>query len=149
MTAGSGCRVSSTSGLHLSQPALAVCCYSWEERPTPRPPATAGTKGSAPIPFSSRSPGARARSLLYGELGFSFPRLYLACGVPSIRTTSSIEPYTDLSLKKLIDEGRMPGTKMPITGPYLEGVDGARMRCETKNILEGRRCAAAESGPSE
>jgi len=69
--------------------------------------------GQGPIP------GAPA---LYGEMGFSFPRLYLAGGVTSLRTTGSLEPYTDLSLKKLIDSGRIPGPKLHITGPYLEGV---------------------------
>ena len=59
---------------------------------------------------------------LYGEMGFSFPRLYLAGGVTSLRTTGSLEPYTDLALKKLIDTGKMPGPKVHITGPYLEGV---------------------------
>jgi imidazolonepropionase-like amidohydrolase len=59
---------------------------------------------------------------LYGEMGFSFPRLYLAGGVTSIRTTGSLEPYTDLALKKMIDTGKMPGPKIHITGPYLEGV---------------------------
>jgi len=39
----------------------------------------------------------------FAEMGFSFPRLYLACGVTTIRTTGSIEPYTDLEIKKLID----------------------------------------------
>lgn len=58
---------------------------------------------------------------LYGEMGFSFPRLYLAGGVTSIRTTGSLEPYTDLALKKMIDTGKMPGPKIHITGPYLEG----------------------------
>ncbi len=61
-------------------------------------------------------------TVIYNELGFSAPRLYLACGITTIRTTGSIEPYTDLSLKKLIDAGQMPGPKMHITGPYLEGV---------------------------
>ncbi len=60
-------------------------------------------------------------TVIYNELGFSAPRLYLACGVTSIRTTGSIEPYTDLSLKKQIDAGQMPGPKMHVTGPYLEG----------------------------
>src|ERR1700674_3365469 len=59
---------------------------------------------------------------LYGEMGFSFPRLYLAGGVTTIRTAGSIEPYTDLALKKLIDTGQQPGPKMHITGPYLEGL---------------------------
>jgi imidazolonepropionase-like amidohydrolase len=59
---------------------------------------------------------------LYGEMGFSFPRLYLAGGVTSLRTTGSVEPYADLAIKKLIDSGHMPGPKLHITGPYLEGV---------------------------
>lgn len=58
---------------------------------------------------------------IYNEMGFSAPRLYLACGVTSIRTTGSIEPYTDLSLKKLIDDGKLIGPKIHVTGPYLEG----------------------------
>lgn len=58
---------------------------------------------------------------IYNEMGFSAPRLYLACGVTSIRTTGSIEPYTDLSLKKLIDDGKFTGPKIHVTGPYLEG----------------------------
>jgi len=58
---------------------------------------------------------------LYNELGFSATRLYLACGVTTIRTTGSIEPYTDLNLKKLIDAGRLTGPEIFVTGPYLEG----------------------------
>jgi imidazolonepropionase-like amidohydrolase len=58
---------------------------------------------------------------LYGEMGFSFPRLYLAGGVTSLRTTGSLETYTDLALKKLIETGKIPGPKLHITGPYLEG----------------------------
>lgn len=63
-------------------------------------------------------PGAPA---LLNEMGFSFPRLYLAGGVTTIRTAGSLEPYTDLALKKSIDSGEQPGPKMHITGPYLEG----------------------------
>ena len=55
------------------------------------------------------------------EMGFSFPRLYLAAGVTTIRTAGSLEPYADLAFKKLIDSGEQPGPKMHITGPYLEG----------------------------
>ncbi len=57
----------------------------------------------------------------FAEMAFSFPRLYLACGVTTIRTTGSIEPYTDLEIKKLIDAGKAPGPKIHVTGPYLEG----------------------------
>ena len=58
---------------------------------------------------------------IFGEMGFSFPRLYLAGGVTTIRTTGAIEPYTDLELKKQIDNGETPGPKIHVTGPYLEG----------------------------
>jgi len=58
---------------------------------------------------------------MYPEHAWSFPRLYLAAGVTTIRTTGSVEPYTDLELKKDIDSGKMPGPKMHVTGPYLEG----------------------------
>lgn len=58
---------------------------------------------------------------MYPEMAFSFPRLYLAAGVTSMRTTGSMEPYTDLEIKRYIDEGRIPGPKMHLTGPYLQG----------------------------
>ena len=58
---------------------------------------------------------------MYSNMGISFPRLYLALGVTTIRTTGSVVPYTDLEIKKLIDSGRMIGPKMHITAPYLEG----------------------------
>ncbi|HTC45977.1 MAG TPA: amidohydrolase family protein [Candidatus Aquilonibacter sp.] len=58
---------------------------------------------------------------IFGEMGFSFPRLYLAGGVTTIRTTGALEPYTDLEIKKEIDAGAMPGPKIHVTGPYLEG----------------------------
>jgi imidazolonepropionase-like amidohydrolase len=58
---------------------------------------------------------------MYSNMGSSFPRLYLALGVTTIRTTGSVAPYTDLELKRLIDAGRVLGPKMHITAPYLEG----------------------------
>jgi hypothetical protein len=58
---------------------------------------------------------------VFGEMAYSFPRLYLAGGVTTIRTTGALEPYTDLELKKSIDAGDTPGPKMHVTGPYLEG----------------------------
>lgn len=65
--------------------------------------------------------GGRVAVAIYNEQGFSFPHLYLASGVTTIRTTGSIEPYTDLELKKLIDGGHLAGPKIHVTGPYLEG----------------------------
>lgn len=58
---------------------------------------------------------------IYSNMAISFPRLYLALGVTTIRTTGSVSPYTDLEIKKRIDSGSMIGPKMHITAPYLEG----------------------------
>jgi imidazolonepropionase-like amidohydrolase len=58
---------------------------------------------------------------IYSTMGISFPRLYLALGVTTVRTTGSVTPYTDLEVKKRIDAGQMIGPKMHITAPYLEG----------------------------
>lgn len=58
---------------------------------------------------------------MYSNMGISFPRLYLALGVTTIRTTGSVAPFTDLEIKRLIDAGRMIGPKMHVTAPYLEG----------------------------
>jgi imidazolonepropionase-like amidohydrolase len=58
---------------------------------------------------------------IYSDMAISFPRLYLALGVTTIRTTGSVTPYTDLEVKRRIDAGQMIGPKMHITAPYLEG----------------------------
>ena len=58
------------------------------------------------------------------EMIDSGPRLYLAGGVTTARTAGSMEPYTDLSLKKLIDKGEKPGPKLHITGPYIGDLFG-------------------------
>jgi imidazolonepropionase-like amidohydrolase len=58
---------------------------------------------------------------LYGEMADSAPRLYLAGGVTTARTAGSVETYTDLELKRAIDAGLIPGPKLDVTGPYLEG----------------------------
>jgi len=62
-----------------------------------------------------------AGDAIFHEMAISFPRLYLAAGVTTIRTTGSVEPYTDLALKRQIDGGEVPGPRIHVTGPYLEG----------------------------
>jgi imidazolonepropionase-like amidohydrolase len=67
-------------------------------------------------------PGRPADGLgLYAEAADSAPRLYLAGGVTTARTGGSLEPYTDLELKRAIEARKIPGPKLDITGPYLEG----------------------------
>src|SRR6202012_5258391 len=59
--------------------------------------------------------------VFFGEAPDSAPRLYLAAGVTTARTAGSVEPYTDIQLKKSIDAGELPGPKLHLTSPYLEG----------------------------
>ena len=61
--------------------------------------------------------------LLVPQMTFSSPRLYLAAGVTTMRTTGSVETYADLNLKEMIDTGLVPGPHIDVTGPYLEGPD--------------------------
>ncbi len=62
-----------------------------------------------------------AGGAIFHEMPISFPRLYLAGGVTTVRTAGSIEPYMDLALKREIDGGETAGPHMHVTGPYLEG----------------------------
>jgi imidazolonepropionase-like amidohydrolase len=55
------------------------------------------------------------------QLPLTFPKLYLACGATMIRTAGSLEPYSDLNLKRDIDKGKIVGPEMDVTAPYLEG----------------------------
>src|SRR5437762_1509946 len=52
------------------------------------------------------------------EMPVSFPRLYLAGGVTTMRTTGSVEPQTDLNIRDQIKSGRMAGPDIDVTGPY-------------------------------
>lgn len=55
------------------------------------------------------------------QSNFTAPRLYLASGVTTIRTTGSASPYDELNLKRTVEEGAAPGPRMFITGPYITG----------------------------
>lgn len=74
------------------------------------------------------------------EMPYSFPRLYLAGGATTIRTAGSVEPQTDLSIKRLIREGKMIGPDMDVTAPYMEeqGYDIPAL-----NVIKGPEDAAA------
>ncbi len=52
-------------------------------------------------------------------LSFSAPRIYLASGVTTIRTTGSMSPYIELNIKNSIESGQTPGPRMHVTGPRL------------------------------
>ena len=60
----------------------------------------------------------------YNTNEISFPPLYLAGGVTTMRTGGSVDTYTDLRVRQHIEEGRIAGPHMDVTAPYLEGANG-------------------------
>ena len=82
-------------------------------------------------------------NILLPELFYTAPRLYLAGGVTTMRTTGCIEPYADLNLRRLIDSGKVPGPAMDVTAPYLEGPGGFFPQMPVvKDAEEARRFVA-------
>ena len=67
------------------------------------------------------SPGGMEPGFIVNEIPYTAPRLYLAAGVTTLRTTGSIEPYTDLKVRSRIESGALPGPHLDLTAPYLEG----------------------------
>ena len=78
--------------------------------------------------------------IFVAEIPYTAPRLYLAAGVTTMRTTGSVEPYTDLKVKRRIDANLVPGPSIDATAPYLEGAPTrfAQMH-ELKNPEEAKR----------
>lgn len=78
----------------------------------------------------------RGRSV---QLQFSAPRLYLASGVTTVRTTGGTSPYHEINMKRSIDRGEIPGPRMHLTGPYLTGPGGAGTMAHIGTPEEARR----------
>jgi imidazolonepropionase-like amidohydrolase len=87
--------------------------------------------------------GSSEPPLMVPQMTFSSPRLYLAAGVTTLRTTGSVEPYTDLNLRTLIDRGEIPGPHMDVTGPYLEGAGSPFMQMHPLKDAEDARNTVA------
>ncbi len=103
--------------------------------------AALGPMASTPVPASAEERHLSGHTVLPGLVmlhehmmyfsGFriwhsqavSFPRLYLAAGVTTVRTAGGDSPLTDLNLKLAIDEGRVAGPRMFVTGPFFNGYD--------------------------
>ncbi|HEY4310925.1 MAG TPA: hypothetical protein VGN12_15850 [Pirellulales bacterium] len=64
------------------------------------------------------------------HMPFSAPRLSLANGVTTMRTTGSVEPNTDLRLRQAIEKGIYPGPHIDVTGPYLDGPNTAILQMQ-------------------
>jgi imidazolonepropionase-like amidohydrolase len=83
------------------------------------------------------------------QLSVSAPRLYLASGVTTIRTTGSVSPYAEINLNAAIIGGQEAGPHMYVTGPYITGSGDGEMAA-VHNPEEARRLVAywAEEGVS-
>ncbi len=78
----------------------------------------------------------RGRSV---QLQFTAPRLYLGTGITTARTTGGTSPYHEINMKRGIDEGRIPGPRMHLTGPYLTGPGGAGTMAQIATPEDARR----------
>src|SRR6516164_1435250 len=56
---------------------------------------------------------------VYGQLGLSFSRLYLAGGVTTMRTGGNTNGIMDINLARRIAAGELAGPSIDATGPYL------------------------------
>ena len=83
---------------------------------------------------------------VYGQLGTSFVRLYLAGGVTTMRTGGNVHGIMDLKLKQLIDQGTQPGPSIDATAPYLNGPNGFVQMRDMKDAAEARRQVAYWAG---
>jgi enamidase len=58
---------------------------------------------------------------VYGQLGVSFSRLYLAGGVTTMRTAGNVNGIMDINLARRIAAGEMAGPAIDATAPYVNG----------------------------
>src|SRR5436190_23233666 len=89
-------------------------------------------------------------SAIYGQLGESFTRLYLAGGVTTMRTGGNTNGVMDLNLKQQIDAGLRAGPSIDATAPYLNGPSSTLQMHTLKDADDAWRQVAywAEMGAS-
>lgn len=76
------------------------------------------------------------------QANYTAPRLYLASGVTTIRTTGSRRPYDDINVRADIERGLSPGPRIHITAPYITGIDGATTMAQIGSPEQARRFVA-------
>ena len=99
--------------------------------------AAIGAEGTIPIPSAATQIDLAGRTLIpglvmlhehlyyptgsgiYGALGESFTRLYLAGGVTSMRTGGNMNGFGELNIAKAIGRGEKPGPWIDATAPYI------------------------------
>jgi imidazolonepropionase-like amidohydrolase len=77
---------------------------------------------------------------VYGQLGASFVRLYLAGGVTTMRTGGNENGFMDMSLAKAAEAGEVASPSIDATAPYLNGPrPGSLQMTALKNEADARR----------
>ena len=80
---------------------------------------------------------------VYGQLGESFVRLYLAGGVTTMRTGGNVNGFImDSNLKRLIAAGRKAGPDIDVTAPYLNGPNNFTQMRTTEGPADARKQVA-------
>jgi dihydroorotase-like cyclic amidohydrolase len=79
---------------------------------------------------------------IYGQLGESFTRLYLAGGVTTMRTGGNTNGVMDLNLKQQIDGGLRAGPSIDATAPYLNGPNNFLQMHTLTDAADARRQVA-------
>ena len=79
---------------------------------------------------------------VYGQLGASFVRLYLAGGVTTMRTGGNVNGLMDINLKQKIERGEVAGPAIDATAPYLEGPSGMSQMHTLKDEDDARKQVA-------
>ena len=79
---------------------------------------------------------------VYGQLGVSFSRLYLAGGVTTMRTAGNTNGIMDINLSRRIAAGEMPGPAIDATAPYVNGPSPFLQMHALKSADEARRHVA-------
>ena len=75
---------------------------------------------------------------VYGQLGVSFARLYLAGGVTTMRTAGNVNGIMDINLSRRIAAGEMAGPAIDATAPYVNGPSPFLQMHALKNAEEAR-----------
>jgi enamidase len=85
---------------------------------------------------------------VYGQLGESFTRLYLAGGVTTMRTGGNVNGFMDLNIKLAIERGQKAGPAIDATAPYLNGPNNFIQMRTMKGADDARKQVAywAEEG---
>jgi imidazolonepropionase-like amidohydrolase len=76
------------------------------------------------------------------QMSYTGPRLYLASGVTTIRTTGGRSPYAEINLRDAITRGLVPGPRIHLTAPYITGAAGGGSMAVVATPESARRFVA-------